>query len=636
MIPGERDCPPGHAPPAGQASRVALINMPFASSRRPSIQVGLLQAILEANGVSATSLYFNLELGASIGWERYESLCHARDILFGEWLFARAAFLEHAPDPGPYVEHYAKEIDAICAELCCDVSYLLSLREHLLPAFVDSCVEQTDWLRFGIVGFSSIFEQNCAALALARRLKDRFPTLAIVFGGANFEDEMGIEYLRAIPWIDYAVIGEGDEVFPKLVKLVLAGENSGVVLGVATRTLEGAIRFAGRAAQVTNLDALPEPEYGEYFETAARLLLPPLVRGQIVRVPIETARGCWWGAKHHCIFCGLNGLGMTFRSKSPARVLSSLDELARRHATYAFLSVDNILDHRYIGAVFEPIARQRKDYTFFFEVKANLSQDQLRKLARAGVCILQPGIESLNTHVLQLMRKGTTALQNVNFLKWARYYGIVATWNLLLGFPGETAADYALQVEIMRHIPHLCPPGYVGRIRLDRFSPNFVDSSARGFHGVRPIPAYSAIYPDTIDHRAIAYFFAYSAAEALPDEAFSAVMHAVHQWQHEWGRPDTPFLVFQRGAGCLTVTDGRCRTSPPRISSFGELEATVYETCTPSPCSASRVLDLLRLQGIDTSAGAVDHILSEFTHSGLMLKEVGHYLSLALPVNPNW
>jgi ribosomal peptide maturation radical SAM protein 1 len=614
---------------------VALVNMPFASSRRPSIQLGLLQAILTANSIPTTSIYFNLNLGSLIGWEKYESLCHERDFLFGEWLFARAAFAEDTIDPEPFLEHYASEIESLCTTLECDIDHLVSLRESLLPNFIADCLNQVDWFRFDIVGFSSIFEQNCAALALARQLKARFPRIITVFGGANFEDEMGLEYLRALPWLDYVVIGEGDQAFLELIRRLITSDEPGAIPGVACRSREGGIDFSCRAAQVENLDVLPEPMYADYFETAAKLQLPNSVRGQVVHLPIETARGCWWGEKHHCTFCGLNGLGMKFRSKSPARVLSAIDELARQYDTYAFLSVDNILDPRYVNGVFEPLAQQRKDYTFFFEVKANLTPDKLRTLRQGGVRIIQPGIESLNTNALQLMRKGNTLLQNVRLLKWANYYGLVVTWNLLLGFPGERIEDCQQQVATMRLITHLSPPGYVGRIRLDRFSPNFVDSDRMGFHDVQPIQAYGDIYPSVLNHRAIAYFFSYHAPEALPDNAYNEIKQTVREWQEAWEK-DPPFLVFQRGAGRLTITDGRYGL-PAEVFSFGELEAQIYEMCTYSSRSASFLRRQLRGEHeLDISLTSLEQVLATFSDLGLILEENGEFLGLAQPINPNW
>ena len=66
------------------------------------------------------------------------------------------------------------------------------------------------WDEVRVVGFSCTFQQNTASFALARRLKERHPGLVTVFGGANFDGEMGLELVRCIDCIDLAVIGEGD------------------------------------------------------------------------------------------------------------------------------------------------------------------------------------------------------------------------------------------------------------------------------------------------------------------------------------------------------------------------------------------------------------------------------------------
>ena len=75
-------------------------------------------------------------------------------------------------------------------------------------------------------------------------------------------------------------------------------------------------------------------------------------------------------------------------------------------------------------------------------MKANLTREQVRLLADAGVRHIQPGIESLSDHVLALMKKGVTGLRNVQLLKWCKEYGIEVDWNILYGFPGETREDY--------------------------------------------------------------------------------------------------------------------------------------------------------------------------------------------------
>ena len=611
------------APAVRRPLTVRLVDMPFASSRRPSIQLGLLQAILARRGTAARTVHLNLELAQRLGWDRYEALCHARDLLLGEWLFARAAFGPDAPPPEPYLRRHAAGLAATGE----DPAGLAELRETAFPALLDEWAARSEWAGVDVAGFSSIFEQNCAALGLARRLRARGVTT--VFGGANFEDEMGLEYVRAVPWIDYAVIGEGDEVLPALLDRLATGADPGDLPGVASRAADGTVRFPGRAPQVATLDPLPEPDYADYFADVARLRPPATVRGQPIGLPFESARGCWWGAKHHCTFCGLNALGMAFRSKSPERALAGLDELAERHGTYTFLSVDNILDQRYVEGVFAPLARQRKDYTFFFEVKSTLTAAQLRTLSRGGARILQPGIESLSTPLLRIMRKGATALQNVRFLKWGRYHQLVVTWNLLTGFPGERVEDYATQLRTIGLIGHLCPPGYVGRIRLDRFSPNFTELEELGFTRLGPLAAYGDVYPDRFDLAAIAYTFDYSAPRTLQDEAYEPLRRAVEDWQAAWAPGELPpLLAFRRGAGRLTVTD--TRPGFDRVTTWGETEARVYEAITPTARTAAAVRR-------DLGDGVpAEEILADFAAAGLALEEDGQYLGLALPANPNW
>ena len=575
----------------------------------------------------------NMRLAAQLGWQRYEVLCDVRGHLLGEWLFARAAFGEGAPDDRLFVEAFGEDMGRVCAELGVDLSYLLKLREKDAPAFAQECLETVRWDDYDVIGFSSVFEQNCAALALARLLKDRYPHLITVFGGANFEDEMGLEYVRALPWIDYAVIGEGDEVFPALLERLAAGEEVLDMPGIARRGA-GGVLYGGRAPMVANLDALPEPEYSAYFAAVAELGRPETGARMFTMLPFETARGCWWGQKHHCTFCGLNALGMAYRSKSPARVLAGLDEMARRYHLKRFEAVDNILDHRYIKDVFVPLAEQGKGYEFFYEVKANLTPEQVGALARGGLRAMQPGIESLSTHVLKLMRKGTTAIQNVRLLKWATYHGVEVAWNVLLGFPGERPEDYEAQLATMRLIPHLQPPGGANRIWLERYSPNFTEAEERGMLNVRADSAYAHVYPGHLDMERIAYFFEYDAPDTCPPVVHAPLHEYIRWWQEAVRSPRPPFLVYQYIFGRLAIIDGRRQTDQPLVHTFDGPAALAYEFCSRTYHGAPQVLAHLRGEhGVAIDLAAVQRDLDNFAALGLMMEEDGHYLSLALPTS---
>jgi hypothetical protein len=235
------------------------------------------------------------------------------------------------------------------------------------------------------------------------------------------------------------------------------------------------------------------------------------------------------------------------------------------------------------------------------------------------------------------MRKGTTAMQNVRLLKWARYYGIKPLWNVLVGFPGERREDYERQLAAMRLIPHLQPPSEPARIELDRFSPNFVEADERGIRDVRPSPAYACVYPGHVHTDRVAYFFDYEAPDTLPAEAHDELRTYIRWWRQVWEGPRQPFLYYIRGEGRMKVMDGRAPGVPVTVHVFDEPAALIYDFCGPTCHGGEAVLAYLREEhGLDVDEATVQHHLDAFTARGLMLEEDGHYLSLALPANRNW
>src|SRR5262249_61152683 len=77
------------------------------------------------------------------------------------------------------------------------------------------------------------------------------------------------------------------------------------------------------------------------------------------------------------------------------------------------------------------------DAQVFFEQKANLRLGQIRALRRAGIAIIQPGIEALSTPLLRLMRKGVSAAQNIDLLRSCISCHVDVNCNLLYAFPPD-------------------------------------------------------------------------------------------------------------------------------------------------------------------------------------------------------
>jgi ribosomal peptide maturation radical SAM protein 1 len=621
--------------------RIALVNMPFAMADRPSIQCGLLKACVERAGYGADVLYLNLEFAAKIGAELYRNISQTcRDDLLGEWLFSASIF-DGLPDETEYYNTFSSLAESL-KQWGVDFRHLCDLRNVIIPAWISHWLEEIDWGRYAIVGFTTTFEQNNPAFALARRIKERHPEIIIIFGGANFDGTMGREYMRAMPFIDYAVIGEGDNVLPQIIDCIARGDSPLGLSGVVGRR-DGKLVDNGLSPRVENMDSLPDPDYDDYFATLSRLgtevvfgKRPPLLGYWPPLLLVETSRGCWWGEKQHCTFCGLNGSGMKFRSKSPASAIGQLERLSSKYLISNFEAVDNILDHRYIEELCNSLAEHHYDYQIFYEVKANLRPSQLRAMLQAGISRIQPGIESLNSHILSLMRKGITMLRNVRLLKWAHYYGIQVSWNILTGFPGEAEADYAEQLQILPLLKHLPPPKGVSRIWLERFSPHFFDPSFP-VRNAKPLSGYRFSYPEgRIDLNEIAYFFDYEMGDTLPRDQHQGLKAVINQWKEAWKGKPRPNLVYQRAPEWIQIVDRR--TMDATVYSFKSWEADIYELCGEverSPESISKHLAEKKGQG-DVSTEEIRASLEKFCDLGLMLEERNSFLSLALPVNRHW
>lgn len=508
--------------------RVLLVSMPMASLHHPAIGLALLKGVLNKIGIATDVRHFYLDFAEHVGIETYEALNDDRYFLalVGEWIFKPAVHEVNAADDIAYFSRVLmKEYkDFLNADR---LIRIMDARKKVC-AFIDQCVQGVDWARYEVIGFSTSFQQNMASLALAKRVKQEFPEKLIVFGGANCEGEMGEELHRRYKFIDAAVGGEAEITFPDLVDRFDTGRELTGLSGVTVR-VNGVTIPAGRPSQmIEQLDNLPALNYDDFFSDRTRAAK---VSASYQAVPLyETARGCWWGQKHHCTFCGLNALGMSYRSKSQERAYDELCDLAERYGREILL-VDNILDHHYFETFLPRLAATTPPILMHYEVKANLRSDQLELLARAGVRKVQPGIESFSTNILRLMRKGTTQLRNIQTLKLAAEAGVYVEWSHLYGFPGETNTDYEKIVQLVPYLTHLSPPIGINRVRADRFSPYF--NSPGDFEiELMPLPAYAHIYPYDADSLGrLAYHFDISSDRLKMLEAdYEQLRISLQQW----------------------------------------------------------------------------------------------------------
>jgi ribosomal peptide maturation radical SAM protein 1 len=613
-------------------SDVLLVSMPFGPVFSPSLGLSLLQACLSARGRPSRILYFAIDFAERLGQGLYSGIAaegrpSIRE-LAGEWIFSAGLF---PPDPerdGRYVDEVlrggASWMDRSGAPPVSEalIGRILRARDQVEP-FLDECLAAVVKARPRVLGFTSVFQQHLASLALARRVKDALPDTVVVMGGANCEDVMGAETVRRFPFVDAVVSGEGELVFPDLVERALEGRSLDGLPGVRTPAGVAAEFAAGRypsAPAVQHMDSLPYPDYTDYFDRFARSRFDEDWQPGVF---FESSRGCWWGERMHCTFCGLNGTGMAYRSKSAARARAELAFLSRRHAGSDVQVVDNILDLAYFNDLLPDLARDGLGLDLFYETKSNLRKDQVRLLRAAGIRTIQPGIENLSDSVLRLMRKGVTALQNIQLLKWCAELGVRPAWNVLWGFPGEDPAEYARMAEVVPLLSHLPAPTGASDIRMDRFSPNFFDAERLGFADVRPLAPYRYLYPGLTEEALanIAYYFSFR--YRVPQDVTAYVqplVRAVRAWRKQQG---TSALFAVDVGESLWIWDLR-PAARQTLSVLEGMDRALYLSCD---ATAERRA-LAAAHGL--APEAVEQRLVPLVERGLMLRDGGRYLALAI------
>ena len=599
---------------------LVLCCAPVMAVVRPSPALGLLQATFADRDVAVRSLYLNLLFAERIGVDLNESL--AEDIpthlLTGDWLFA--PLLGELPNRPETARHRA-ELDETLKRK--GLERLHDVRSRIVAPFLDEAVERILDLDPRIAGFTTMFEQTAASLAMAAELKRRRPSIKIVFGGANCHGPMGPTLLRNFRQIDYLFTGEAELDFAPLVEALLGR-------GGDPSSIRGCIGRDGSAgppaAPVDDLDCLPVPDYSDYFDQLSILTERSRVYPS---VPFESSRGCWWGQKHHCTFCGLNPTGMAYRAKSPERVVAEIGELGARHGVERFFATDNILSIAHIDGVMRELVKQdgaASSRRLFYEIKANLNEAQLTALGEAGATWLQPGIESLCDSVLKIMRKGVNAVTNLKLLRNSREIGVGIIWSILYGFPDEPPQDYARLAAQIPLFEHLTPPNSCLRIRLDRFSPNYDQAETIGFRNVRPMPAYGALFdvPEA-DLAEMAYFFEGDAPTSARDEDLSPLKAAVALWRSRWepGRISPQLVMVDVAKGKLIKDTRGCAVDVFHYTAGAEL--AVIEALR-APLTRTALIELL-----DSLHGRAETelALAEMLRRGFVVDMEGLLMTLA-------
>jgi radical SAM superfamily enzyme YgiQ (UPF0313 family) len=259
---------------------------------------------------------------------------------------------------------------------------------------------------FDLVGITVMTEQALRAYHIAELYRKR--GTKVVLGGVHptlLPDE-------AINYADSIVIGEAEEVWPKLVNDAASGK----------------LQKVYRAARPPDLKGLPLPKRDLYPKLTFKSYTP-LTTG------IETSRGC----PYNCEFCSVSRLtGRQLRYRPIHEVIAELESLGSINAPLLFVD-ENLGLNREIfkGFLTQLIPFQ---HTWLGQGTISLAEDidLIKLLYRSGCQGLLIGFESVQSRVQEGMAK--TKNKKIDYSEAVRRFhgeGIPVVGAFILGFDYE-------------------------------------------------------------------------------------------------------------------------------------------------------------------------------------------------------
>ncbi len=634
---------------------ICLIFMPYGGLQYPPMGLSLLLSSARQAGMSVKALYGNFWFAKAIGYDIYKMFAQYQryENCLGEWTFSAACFPDFKPEHDAYLSSVLKTEMLLEIFLGEDAEGERDLRKRLFqireetPAFIDRTARRILALKPKIVGCSSSFQQNCASLAILRRIKELEPEINTMIGGANCEAEMGLTMKRAFPWVDFVVSGEADEIFPVLCRTILDSNGNieqedippGVFSSANAEFFSEKLLSNGPSSLpvliVEDLDALLEPDFADYFEELDK---HPDISRSTVFLSIETSRGCWKGYRQPCRFCGLNGKRQHYRAKNPVKVFTELKSAREKYNLNAFMATDTILNMGYFKSLLPSLENAQNGYRLFFETSSMLTEHHMEVLARSGVRWIQPGIESLNQRILELLNKGNSSIHNIALLKFAIEQGVLLHWNILYRVPGDEDDQYEEMCTLIPLLHHLQPPDLVP-VEFHRFSCYQNDPERYGLT-LQPNPLYAYIYPVTDKILLnIGYLFRSTEVDESRDysrPSYVRFKQTVLDWAKQfWGSPwvkktsrNAPQLLVEEASHQSEITDTRPYASEPRATLRG-VEHHIHNICRyPVETSTIQKRTAFKI-GRPVKGGEVEDALRSLQDRRLLIQLNGKFIALA-------
>jgi len=396
--------------------------------------------------------------------------------------------LEEAPSPPLGICYVAAACETAGAEV--------RIFDYIVRQYTpQKLIDEIEQFKPDVVGASSVTMNFPVAHSMIRTVKRNFPDIITMMGGPHVSFDYHNILTRSSE-VDLIVIGEAEQTLRELLPVIKDRGRWQYVKGIAFRN-NGQIVTTPPRDLIQDLDSLPIP---------ARQHLP-MSRYLALGFPVSiiTSRGC----PNQCIFClGRRMVGKKVRHRSIESVLDEIEQIL----TYGFTRI-NIADDLFTAVksraieLCEAIIRQGSPFSWSAFARVNTVDTELLKVMReAGCDTVSFGIESGNTEMLKIVKKGITLQQARKAIESCKEAGMRAHASFIVGLPGETlqtmedSDKFAQELGIEYGYHFLAPfPGTTVREEVEKYDLEILTDDWALYDANRPIVQTSQASPENME-----------------------------------------------------------------------------------------------------------------------------------------
>ncbi len=292
----------------------------------------------------------------------------------------------------------------------------------------------------GILGISVLTnEYGEAGFVAAKLAKEANPEIKTVFGGVHATSLP--EYVIKNSDVDYVVVGEGEYVFGELCDFI--NKRGDLPKKGILYKKEGKIINTGRGEFISDLDALPYPDYSKIdfmkYATSTQREEVGSPRAWPVAHTV-TSRGC----PYSCCFCEVETIsGKKPRLRSVENIIGELEWLINDYGIKSVMFDDDnlLINKKRAKDLFKTMINKKYNLKWNAPALAlfKLDEEMIHLMKESGCQYVDVAIESSNERVLKgIIHKPLNLDHGMKMLKKLKEHNIDTCANFIIGFPGET------------------------------------------------------------------------------------------------------------------------------------------------------------------------------------------------------